>query len=718
MFKKAQIEAKKVLEQYFGYQSFREGQEEIIANILAGNDTLGIMPTGSGKSICFQIPSLCLAGTTVVISPLISLMKDQIDSLLSLNIKATFINSSLTGFEIKKRMNKACQGQYDLIYIAPERLRSNRFIQQLKKANISLVAVDEAHCISSWGHDFRPSYRLIPNLIKQLDTTPVVTAFTATATKEVRADIASLLNIASKDIYITGFDRPNLNFKVVKGRNKKEFISDYLKVNKKDSGIIYAATRKEVENLSTYLKEQGFLVAGYHAGMTDQERKERQEKFVYDKIKVIVATNAFGMGIDKSNVRYVIHHNLPKNLEEYYQEAGRAGRDGAKSECILLFSPSDIRLPRYFIENSDVSDEHKRLKFKKLQRMIDYCHTSSCLRSFILKYFNKQANITSCDNCSNCNDNRKSVDITVEAQKILSCIYRLKQRFGISMVAWVLKGSKRKKVLAQNFNELSTYGIMSNYKIDKIKELINFLIAEGYILLTNSKYPVTKLTKQSKAVLAGEEKVNYKMPEAVKRITNSSELFEILRELRLEIAQQEDFPPYVIFHDTTLTEMANQAPASKKEMLKIKGVGRIKYKKYGKAFLEQIQKYLANNPEKVNKHQQENKHKKNFKQDQASYLISYNLYQKEDMSIKEIAESRNLALSTIKGHLIKAARQGQQINLNDFISAKQQSLILAKINELGAEKLKPLKLALPDEISYFQIKAAIVELSDKVKQKG
>ena len=702
--------AKRVLEEYFGYQSFREGQQEIINNILAGNDTLGIMPTGSGKSICFQIPSLCLAGTTVVISPLISLMKDQIDSLLSLDIKATFINSSLTGFEIKTRMKKISQGQYDLVYIAPERLRSNRFIQQLKRVNISLIAVDEAHCISSWGHDFRPSYRLIPKLIKELATAPIVTAFTATATKEVRADIANLLGIASDNIYITGFDRPNLNFKVVKGREKKEFIIDYLKVNQKDSGIIYAATRKEVENLSTYLQQQGFSAAGYHAGMTDQERKEKQEKFVYDQIKVIVATNAFGMGIDKSNVRYVIHHNLPKNLEEYYQEAGRAGRDGAKSECILLFSPADIRLPRYFIENSELSDEHKRLKFKKLQRMIDYCHTSSCLRSFILKYFNEQVSLEGCDNCSNCNDDRKLVDISVEAQKILSCIYRMKQRFGINMVAWVLKGSKRKKVLAQNFNELSTYGIMSNYKIAKIKELINFLIAEGYILLTNSQYPVTKLTKEAKSVLAGEEKVKYKMPAEVKRISNSGELFEKLRELRAEIAKAEGFPPYVIFHDTTLTEMANQAPDSKQDMLKIKGVGRVKYKKYGRQFLEKIQEYLAANKEDViNKKQVKSRAKNKLKEDKASHLISYNLYKEENKSIKEIAECRDLALSTIKGHLIKAARQGYAIELNAFIPDEYQDLILAKIKEIGSEKLKPLKLALPDEISYFQIKAALVE---------
>ncbi|MFW6283620.1 MAG: DNA helicase RecQ [Minisyncoccales bacterium] len=582
----------KILENYFGYESFREGQEEIINNILKDKNTLGVMPTGSGKSICFQIPALCRKGVTIVISPLISLMKDQADSLKSLNINADFINSSLSRREIVERIIKTKRGEYDILYVAPERLRSNRFIKGLKKVNITSIAVDEAHCISTWGHDFRPSYRLIPNLISKADN-PTVSAFTATATKEVREDIINLLGVPSENAVITGFDRPNLNFKVVKEPDKRDFIIQYLKLNKKDSGIIYAATRREVESLANYLNEEGFSATPYHAGIPKEQRKEAQEDFVYDKVKTIVATSAFGMGIDKSNVRYVIHHNMPKNLEEYYQQAGRAGRDGLESDCILLFSPSDTRLPRYFIEKADAPPEIKKLKFKKLQQIIDYCHTPSCLRSYILDYFDANNNIKNCNHCSNCNNKKKIIDITEEAQKIISCVYKMNESHGINMVAWVLKGSKRKKVLENNFNKLSTYGIMKDLKIKKIKNLINFLIAEKYLELEGGKYPTVSWTNKSKPILKGEGKVKRRIiPQEITKVRDSDKLFEKLRKLRTKIAREEGYPPYIIFNDDTLQEMIEKGPKNKKEMLKIKGVGSVKFKKYGEQFLKKIKKHL------------------------------------------------------------------------------------------------------------------------------
>ncbi|MCK8827377.1 DNA helicase RecQ [Natroniella acetigena] len=690
-------EAEQLLQEYFGYSSFRKGQQEIIGNILAGNNTLGIMPTGGGKSICFQIPSLCLAGITLVISPLISLMKDQIDSLNALGIAATFINSSLSNLEIKERMAKTCEGQYDLLYIAPERLQSKEFIAQLQAADISLIAVDESHCISSWGHDFRPSYRLIPKLISNLSNQSVVTAFTATATKEVRMDISDLLGIEEENIYVTGFDRPNLKFNLISGENKKDFIAEYVDINQDDAGIIYAATRKEVDQVTSFLKQKGFSVGKYHAGLSNQERRIVQEKFIFDELKIIVATNAFGMGIDKSNVRYVIHHNLPQTLEDYYQEAGRAGRDGEPSECILLFHPADMRLPKFFIEESNLTPQLKERRYQKLQKMIDYCYTSKCLRGFILNYFDNQQLIAGCDNCSNCNEEQELVDITTEAQQILSCVYKTDQRFGITTVACVLKGSKRQKILKLGFDQLSTYGLLRKHTIKEIKDLINFLIAEGYIRLTNSKFPVTKLTAKAKPVLAGREEVYYKVRKKIKRITSQNSLFSILREFRMKLAKKEDLPPYVIFHDSTLKEMAHQKPLTKEAMLEIKGVGPIKFQRYGKHFLEKIKKFAL---------QETAKQEVATTTDNPSHLISYNLLQ-EGKTLSEIANLRGLAVTTVQNHLVRSLREGFDLNLDLFISQEKRGLIKSKIKEVGAERLKPLKEALPEEISYFQIKLVI-----------
>ncbi|MHB8170752.1 MAG: DNA helicase RecQ [Thermincolia bacterium] len=694
--------AEETLRKYYGYPSFREGQGNIINSILSGRDTLGIMPTGGGKSVCFQIPALLLPGVTLVISPLISLMKDQIDALYSLGIPATFINSSLERRQVEERIREALNGKYKLLYLAPERLETPQFRAALKSMDISLLAIDEAHCVSQWGHDFRPSYRAIGPFIKELGKRPMVAAFTATATEEVTQDIIRLLASDNPKVYVTGFNRENLSFGVIRNQDKKDFLISYLADNQDQAGIIYAATRKEVEQLHMFLCKKGYSAGKYHAGLRDEERVASQEAFLYDDVRVMVATNAFGMGIDKSNVRYVIHYNMPKNMEAYYQEAGRAGRDGDPGECILLFGPQDIQLQKFLIEQSISSPERKSNEYKKLQVMVDYCHSPKCLRKFILDYFGDVDVSEECGNCGNCNDKSELTDITVEAQKIFSCILRMKEQYGGSLVADVLKGSQNKKVTQLGFNRLTTYGLMKDYTAKEIKDLINVLISDGFIRMTEGQYPVLKLQPKAIEVLKAQEKVWQKVQPRQQKVAADNSLFELLRQLRKEISQIEKVPPYVIFPDSTLQEMCRYYPQDRGAMLSIKGMGEVRFERYGRRFLELIQRYAEEHGVSVQRIPDSSPQLKEL----PSHVVTLNMY-REGKSFKDIARERSLKPLTVQDHIIRCGLEGHEVKWDDFIPERYEALILAKIKELGAEKLKPIKEELPDEVEYMAIKAVL-----------
>nr|WP_243895903.1 DNA helicase RecQ [Paenibacillus sp. F411] len=593
--------AKEYLQKYYGYPDFREGQKKIVASLLEGSDTLGIMPTGGGKSICYQIPALIYQGLTLVVSPLISLMKDQVDALQSAGIAAAYINSTLSGREVNDRIRAAKARELKLLYVAPERLELDWFREEMGSLDISCVAVDEAHCVSQWGHDFRTSYLSVAPFVRGLPRRPIVAAFTATATPEVMEDIQRLLQLQTPQVFVTGLGRDNLHMSVLRGESKKEFVLDYAASHAHESGIVYAATRKEVDDLCQRLQLKGLAAGRYHAGMSDDERASSQEAFLYDDIRVIVATNAFGMGIDKSNVRYVIHYNMPKNMESYIQEAGRAGRDGEPSQCILLFSAQDIMTQKFLIEQNPQDGERKHNEYRKLQQMIDYCYTTRCLRSAMLDYFGEEHGDERCGTCSSCTDDRELVDITVDAQKIFSCIHRMRERFGVSMIASVLKGSRAKKLLEYGFDRLPTYGVMNGRTEKEIAESINVLISEGYLALSEGQYPVVRLQSLAAEVLRGQREVTQRVPRPSKAVSQrrsardtspsavNETVFEQLRLIRRELASREHVPSYIIFNDATLREMSVICPQTEQDMLQVKGVGEVKYRKYGLPFLQFFQ---------------------------------------------------------------------------------------------------------------------------------
>ncbi|MCH3328504.1 DNA helicase RecQ [Enterococcus faecium] len=583
-----------LLKQYFGYDEFRPGQKEIIQKVIDQENVLGIMPTGSGKSICYQLPALLLDGLTVVVSPLISLMKDQVDAANQLGIPATFINSSLDGYETARRFQEIDRQQYRLLYIAPERFIMPDFIQAMKRWNVRMIAIDEAHCISQWGHDFRPSYLQMANQLDQLPNRPVIVALTATATVQVAADIKRLLKIPENNHIQTGFEREKLRFQVIKDQKKEQYLIEYLKINKNQSGIIYAATRKEVDRLYHLLKKFDFSVGRYHGGLNENERTEMQEAFLYDRLQLIVATNAFGMGINKSNVRFVIHYQIPGSLEAYYQEAGRAGRDGLSSEAILLFSPQDIQVQKFFIQQSQREEGQKQKEYEKLKAMTEYVYIESCLQQYILNYFGETS--SPCNRCGNCLDDREIVEVTTEAQMVLSCLKRMGENYGKQMLMKVLAGSKEQKLQALGFGHLSTYGLMKNQSQKETMQLIEYLISNGYLLTINGEYPVLKVTERGIQVLKGQESVYRKEPKKVQQLSDeeTDTLFEVLRELRTDLASEAGVPPYVVFSDSTLKEMSRIRPSSRLEMLQIKGVGQSKLDKYGEAFLSRIKNADSN----------------------------------------------------------------------------------------------------------------------------
>ncbi len=613
--RKSVLSSLAVLKKTFGYDQFREGQAELVGAIMEKQDALGIMPTGAGKSICFQVPALELEGVTLVVSPLISLMSDQVQALIQADVKAAYLNSSLSANQYRTVLKNIRNNQYKIIYVAPERLLTDSFLDLANQITISMITIDEAHCLSQWGQDFRPSYLKVVDFIETLPVRPIISAFTATATAHVRDDIIEKLQLEDPFILTTGFDRTNLSFAVKKPKSKMDALEEFLELHEGKSGIVYCSTRKNVEQVYQNLLDQGYAAARYHAGLPDEERENSQTDFLYDRKRIMVATNAFGMGIDKSNVSFVVHYNMPKNIENYYQEAGRAGRDGEPAECLLLYSGQDVITNQFLIDNSNDNDEidpitQKAIRAKDrelLKQMTFYCHTMDCLRAYILRYFGDTTG-NYCGNCSNCNDHFETVDVTVEAQKILSCVKRVNERFGIKVIVDTLRGKKNQRITSLHLDQQSTFGIMADVSESKIRDIINFLLLNEYLCTTSGEYPVVQLTEKSLIILFEKEPVSMKIVKEEERTKprvaragktvhyENKELFTKLKSLRSQLAQEQNVPAFVVFSDATLHDICAKLPKNHLEFLEVSGVGHAKLTKYGDVFLEVVTAFLEENP--------------------------------------------------------------------------------------------------------------------------
>lgn len=602
------------LKKYFGYDSFRGGQQELVSAILEGQDVLGIMPTGAGKSICFQLPAVLREGITLVVSPLISLMKDQVGALIQSGISAAYLNSTLSPRQMERALENAARGDYQLIYVAPERLLAPDFLAFAQSVKIAMLTVDEAHCISQWGQDFRPSYAQIPQFISRLEKRPIVSAFTATATARVREDIVSLLSLQNPKILVTGFDRQNLYFEVQSPKHKMQALTDFLQSRRNQSGIVYCATRKTVEEVCAALNRQGFFAARYHAGVPDHERHANQDDFLFDRVQIMVATNAFGMGIDKSNVAFVVHYNMPKDIESYYQEAGRAGRDGSEATCLLLYSGQDVRTNQWLIEHSrdaeDADGETEQLlkerDYRRLREMTFYATTNDCLRAHILRYFGENPP-GYCGHCGNCDTKFETIEVTQDAQKILSCIARMKERYGAMMVVDVLCGKKNERIHELGFDALSTYGI-SDKSPHTLRAIIDFLVQGGYLEKSDGQYAVLRLAPQAKQVLNGTVTLEMKLAKEKRTDRSGSEshaksavppgrepLYTRLKALRHEIAAEQGVPSFVVFSDSSLVDMCVRLPKTDSRFLTVSGVGETKLRRYGERFLQEIADFCREN---------------------------------------------------------------------------------------------------------------------------
>lgn len=700
-----------ILKNYFGYDSFRKGQEEVIQYLLSGNNVACIMPTGGGKSLCYQVPAMLFPGITIVISPLISLMKDQVDALTEVGIPATYINSSISENEVFKRIQDIKDEKIKLLYIAPERLEADFFMELLNSIKISLIAVDEAHCISQWGHDFRPSYSRLGVMINKINQKPLIVALTATATPLVQSDICQLLHIDEKNLVKTGFERENLSFSVVKGEDRLRYIENFIRKNKEESGIIYTATRQDVEKLYDYLKKKNIIVSKYHGGMGDSARAEEQQRFINDDSQIMIATTAFGMGIDKSNVRYVIHYQLPKNMEGYYQEAGRAGRDSLPSECILLYSAQDIRIQRFLIEQTTFDYNKQKQDMDKLQAMINYCHTEDCLQVYITQYFGENS-VERCGKCGNCKDTRSVIDVTTDAQKVLSCIIRMGERFGKTMVAQVLTGSKSKKLLDFALHNIKTYGLMKEKSAKEVSDFMEFLISDDFISVTSGNLPILKVTNKGKEVLLGKLAVRRKEQSETKVLSVDNGLFQHLRVVRKSLADEENVPPFVVFSDATLKSISHSIPTSLEEFASIKGIGEHKLNKYGNRMIVEIINFQKQHPNTTESSTEEHqKYEINVSKPKVkvenSHLVTLEKYH-SGLNISEIAKQRSLSTITIENHLLRCLEEACSINWEDFVNKSEYELILSVKQELNTDKLKPIKEALPEYISYFMIKVSLL----------